>query len=491
MKKLIKILLLGLSIFIGIVIFNTVRFTSRQVSVTNIETINVDEDAVLQRLSQAIQLPTISYEEKHKFKAQPFIQFHELLEQNYPKIHQVLEREFINSYSVLYKWPGSDPTLKPVLFLSHMDVVPVEPGTEKDWTYPAYSGKVADGFVWGRGALDMKSTLIGIMEAVEMLLKSDFSPRQTIYLAFGHDEEIGGINGAHQIADHLKQNGVQLAYTLDEGMAILGPDLSPTKNISAIIGLAEKGFVTLKITAKAKGGHSSMPPSKSSIGLLSKAITRLENNRMPASIKGPVKLMFNQMGPEMPFVQKVLFANQWVFEGLLVSQLQKISSLNAMLRTTTAPTVISGGVKDNVLPAQAYALVNFRILPGDTIEDVVAHAKAVINEPNVSVEIPEHHASNPSPVSSDKSIGYRLISQSIKGIFGDILIVPGLVLAGTDSKHYSAISDNSYRFHPLIYAPKDTARIHGTNERVAIDNYIKMIQFYNLLIHNISHPGKQ
>ena len=486
MKKIIAAVFGLVVIFLVILGVNTAMFTSKQDAVGSIQTIDVDKNAVLERLSQALQIPTVSHQDRAKIDTARYLEFHTFLEKNYPLVHQKLERRVINNYSLLYKWQGNDPGLKPVVFMAHIDVVPIEPGTDSKWTYGAFSGKVADGFVWGRGAIDMKSTLISEIEAVEELLKQDYVPKRTIYLAFGHDEEIGGENGAKKIANFLQKHNVQIDFTVDEGMLILNEKLSPAKRPTAIIGLAEKGYITLKLTAHAKGGHSSMPPSKTTIGILANAIVRMEQNQMPANFAGPVEQLFEYLGPEMPLIQKVLFANRWLFKSVIVSQLEKIGSMNAMLRTTTAPTMLSGGVKENVLPSQAYVLINFRILPGNTPDDVVAHAKKVIADSAVEVSIYRGRRFSPSPVSATDNGGFKAIKQTVREIFKDTLVAPGLVIAGTDTKHFTGISDNNYRFFPLIVGPADLKRIHGTNERIAVDNYVKMIQFYTRLIQNIS-----
>ncbi len=486
MKKLLMIILGVLVVLIFVLMFNTVTFTSKQVDSGTGDPIDVDSKAALSRLSQGLQIQTISYQDHTKLDTSKIIEFHQLLEKNYPLVHQKLEREVINDYSLLYKWPGSDPSLKPVAILAHIDVVPIEPGTESKWKYDPFSGAVAEGYVWGRGALDMKSTLTAIMEAAEENLKQGFAPRRTIYFAFGHDEELGGPNGAKHIAEHLKSKGVRIDFTVDEGMPILNEQLSPIKRPTAIIAVAEKGSITLKITAKGKGGHSSMPPLETTLGILARAITALEDNQMPASYAGPAKLLFDYIGPEMPFVKKLLFANSWLFEGVIISQLEKITFMNASLRTTTAPTIIKGGVKENVLPSQAHALVNFRIRPGNTPDDVIAHAKKVIDNPAVEVATHGGKGTFPSPVASVDAMGFKLIQKTIGETFKDTFVAPGLMIAGSDTKHYVAISDNNYRHYPIVFGPNDTKLIHGTNERISVTSYIKMIQYNARLIKNVS-----
>ena len=412
-----------------------------------------------------------------------------MLEQAFPAVHQTLDRQIINTYSLLYKWPGSDPSLKPVVFLAHFDVVPVEPGTEDKWKYGAYSGEVAEGYIWGRGALDMKNILMGIMEAAEILAKKGFEPKRTIYLAFGHDEELGGPAGAAKIVENLKAQGVQIAFTLDEGMMILDKSISPTKQQLAVIALAEKGYVTLELTAKGRGGHSSMPPPTTTLGTLSRAVVALEDNQMPASLSGAAGYFFDTIARDMPFVQKMMFANLWLFEGILLDQLVKNNVTSAMVRSTTAPTIIKGGMKENVLPSQAQALVNFRIIPGDTPEDVIEHARKTINDSEITVTKYEGSGTYPSPVASVDSVSYQIIRNTIHQVFPGIASAPGLMIAGSDTKHYVPISDNNYRFAPITIGSEDVAGIHGINERVQVAGYVKMIPYYVRLMENAASAG--
>lgn len=489
MKKTGLIAVGMLSIFIVILVGNTMRFSSKQLNIESAELEELDSERLASRLSDAIQIKTISHQDPSKMDVGPFIAFHALLERSYPVMHKTLEKKIVNTYSLLYKWPGKNPALKPIAFLAHYDVVPVESGTEKHWTFEPFSGEISQGFVWGRGTLDMKGTLMAIMESVEKLIGTGFSPDRTIYLAFGHDEEVGGVNGAGQIVTYLKKQGIQFLFTLDEGMVVLNPQLSPSKKNLAIIGIAEKGSVTLKITAKGAGGHSSMPGITTTLGILGRAVVRLEENQMQPTLAGPVGDFFDYIGPDMPFLQKLLFANQWAFKPLILSVLGKSKTTNAMIRTTTAPTMIQGGAKENVLPGAAHLIVNFRVLPGDTVQAVVAHAKKAIHDDRIEIEMANNRFSEPSSVSDITSDSFFDIKKTIGQIFPDTAIAPGLVLAGTDSKHYRGISENRYRFVPFILGPEDTSRIHGTDERVSVQGYTRAIQFYIQLMKNTA--GKQ
>lgn len=486
MKKILAII--GL-IFVGLFLVITIKtllFTSEKPEIRAVAPAKVDQDSAVKRLSQSIRFKTISHDHPENFDYNEFLKFHRYLENAFPLTHQTLKRHVINKHSLLYEWTGSDESLQPAVYLAHIDVVPVEPGTEKEWSYDAFSGEVAEGFIWGRGTMDVKCVLTALLETSEHLVKEGFQPKRTIYFAFGHDEEVSGKYGAGKIAEYMKANGIRPAFTLDEGMMILDERLSPTKKRLAVIGLTEKGFVTLKFSVESEGGHSSMPPLETTLGILTSAISRLENNQMPASLKGVAGQLFDTIGPDMPFIQKVIFANRWLTEGLVLGQLEKSNGTNAMIRTTTAPTVIRGGVQDNVLPTKAHALVNFRILPGDTVDDVLAHAIKTVADPRVTVEIYGETASNPAPVSSMDSKGYAAITKTIYEVFPGVSITPGLVLGGTDSKNYIGVVDNSYRYVPVVYSPEDTKRLHGTNERIAVDAYVKMIQFYIRLMENVS-----
>lgn len=469
-----------------IVIINTLTFSSRQINVAPIAGISVDIQQAAERLSLAIKQQTISHQDADKFNREPFDQLLNLMTESFPKVAANLEKTVINRHSLLYKWSGSNSSLKPVTFLAHLDVVPPEAATIGLWQYPPFSGAIADGYIWGRGTLDDKSSVFGVLEAVEHLINQGFMPNRTIYLAFGHDEEIGGKQGAVKIAEYFKQQGINSLFTLDEGMVIIDENLSPAQKKTGIIGIAEKGYVTLELKAKAEGGHSSMPAKVSALGILAKAITALEENQMASSLAGVSGEMFEFLGPEMGGVKKLFFANRWLFEPVILSLLQEKKSTAAMIRTTTAVTLFNAGIKENVLPAQASALVNFRILPGNTANDVLQHARTVVANPAVTIKFLNNGMrKEPSTISATDTAEFMLIGKTIKQIFKGAVFAPGLVLAGTDSRHYQQVSDNSYRFAPYTFGPQDLGRIHGLNERIGIEDYRLMIKFYAQLIINL------
>lgn len=470
----------GLAIPVGI---KTANFKSRQIDVVPAEVIEVDEQVVADRLAKALAIQTISHQTAAQIDGDAFRAMHAYLEESFPKTHQQLKREVVADYSLLYKWEGTDPARKPILLMSHLDVVPVEPGTEGNWEHPPFGGEIAEGYVWGRGAIDNKSGVLAIMEAIEHLVGAGFQPATTIYLAFGHDEEIGG-TGNIAISVLLRGRGVQLEYVLDEGSAVLEGIVAAVEKPVASINLAEKGYATVELTTKQDGGHSSMPPAQSAVGVISDAVRKLEQNPFPATLREPGSVMFDYLGPEMPFAQKTLMANRWLTAPLLTRILAGTPSTNAMLRTTTAVTMISGGIKENVLPTSARAVVNFRLLPGDSVQDVVNHVRRAINDPRVEATCIEQMSSEASRVSSVDSRAFETIHRTVREVFPETVVAPGLTLGATDSRHYEGIADDVYRFIPMRMRPDDLKRFHGTNERIGVANHAEMIRFYVQLIKN-------
>ncbi len=451
------------------------------------EDIAIDKDAAAKRLAQAVRYRTVSHGPNDPVAGEVFHALRDFVARSFPRVHRTLKREIVNDYSLLYTWEGNDPQLKPILLAAHLDVVPVEPGTETNWTHPPFSGDIANGFVWGRGTLDMKHSLMGLLEAVEYLLGQGFKPKRTVYLAFGHDEEIGGAGGAAKIADLLAQRSVRLHFTLDEGSVIVHDIIPGIESPVALIGLAEKGYVTVELAVEldpAKCGHSSMPPRSTAVGKLARAIHRLETNQMPAMLKSPVTEMFEFLAPEVSFGTRMVLANRWLLGPVLLSHLEKNRATNALIRTTTAPTIVDGGVKENVLPCKAMGIVNFRILPGDSTDKVIEHVRNTINDPDITIQKVGEEPSEPSLVSDSDSASFATLLQTVQQIFPDAVVAPSLVIVRTDSRRYTSITENSYRFIPVRMAPEDLARIHGTDERIAVDNYVEIIRFYIRLLRN-------
>jgi carboxypeptidase PM20D1 len=474
----LALLLVALAVALAV---GTMRHGSRQLRVPAAPALAVDEAAAAERLAGAVRFRTVSYEAPSAASRDELTKLHGYLERSFPHAHAVLQREVVGGYSLLYTWPGRDPAAKPILLMAHQDVVPVAPGTEGSWHADPFGGEIRDGFVWGRGTWDDKGNLMAILEAVELLAAQGFAPRQTIYLAFGHDEENGGREGAAAIAALLAARGVRLDFVTDEGMLITEGIMPGLASPLALIGVAEKGSVTLRLTVREPPGHSSMPGPRSAIGALAAALAKLERTPLPAAIRGVPAQLLGTIAPEMGGAQRVVLSNLWLFGPLVTARLERSASTNAMLRTTTALTVVQGGNKENVLPGEAMALVNFRLLPGDSIAHVVDHARRTIHDERIRIEVAPG-SSEASAVAATDSASYQLLNRTVRELFPGVLVAPGLMIGGTDSRHMAAIADNVYKFSPVRARAEDLARFHGTDERISIANYAELIRFYHRLI---------
>lgn len=488
-KRVLWVLLAAVLLLAAAVAVNTLRQGSRQLEVAPAPAIAVDEQGVADKLSAAIRFQTVSSHDDASLNAGEFQKLHAHLRERFPRVHASLQREVVGGLTLLYTWPGSDANAKPIALLAHQDVVPIAPGSEAKWQTAPFSGEVRDGYVWGRGAWDDKANLIAQLEAVEMLLASGFKPRQTVYLVFGADEEVGGLRGAVQVVKLLQERKVRLDFVIDEGLLITEGVMPGLKQPAALVGIAEKGYLSVVLKVPATPGHSSMPPPKgtSAIGMMSAALRRLDDEQLPGTIRGVAREMFETIAPEMGGFQRVALSNLWLFGPLVQSQLEKAASTNAMLRTTTALTIVNAGNKDNVIPGEAQATVNFRLLPGDTTQSVMQHVRGKTGERFELIALPA--ASEPSPVSPTQSASYQLINRTVRSLFPGTLVAPGLMIAATDSRHFAPVSDHIYRFSPVRARPEDLARFHGTNERIAVANLGELVRFYHQLLRNLNAPA--
>lgn len=482
-KKILLGVALVFSLFIGSILLRAVLHEPPSLEVITEIEIEFDDNDAARHLSEAVRFKTVSHQNEADFAPEEFYGFIQWLKPTYPEVHEVMELELFGDYSLLYTWIGSDPTLKPIMLTGHYDVVPVSPGTENQWHHPPFDGAIVDGIVWGRGAQDDKSAVIAQLEAATSLLRSGFTPERTIYLSFGHDEEVGGNNGAASVVRHLQSQGVELEWSLDEGSFLLDGMFPGVDPLVAAINVAEKGSVTLEIVAKASGGHSSMPSTETAVGKLAAAITKLEDNPIPGGLTGLSHEVFDTVSRYMPFGFRIVFANTWIFGGVIDEQMSKINLGNALLRTTIAPTMLSASVKTNVLPPEAIATVNFRIHPRDSVEGVLMHVKSVVE--NDDVEVRMQGSGRPASTVSDwSSSGYEAIKLAIRQIYGEVVITPGLMIAGSDSRHYSKVAVNSFRFNPMVQTRDDLASFHGTNEKIRTDNLGRGVRTYMQIIRN-------
>ena len=483
MKKALKALGVVLLALLGVLLVRTFLFTADESAKADPFFVAVDEAQVTAHMAEAIRFKTISTGNIETQDYAPFSEFVTWVANTYPSVHEVMDLNMFGEHTMLYQWQGKQSSLKPVLLTAHYDVVPVVPGSEDKWEYPPFSAAIADGYVWGRGTLDDKSAVVVMLEAATQLIEEGFVPQRTIYFSFSHDEEVGGPNGAANVVRYLESNSVRLAWSLDEG-SFLSSDMLPgfDKPIASI-NVAEKGSVTLKLTANGAGGHSSMPEAEVSVDILAQALVKLRKHPLPGEIEGIAAEMFETVAKEGSFSARFFMANKWLFGGMMNTQLSKNSFSNALIRTTTAPTMLRAGIKSNVIPPTASATVNFRLHPRDTPESVLAHVVGAIDDDRVEVKLKNDGMYTlASGVSSRDSEGYKTIADVARKIFGDIIVVPGLTIAGTDSKHYSKVADDSYRFQYMMLTKEDSSGFHGTNERISIDNLVRATQAYYLLM---------
>ncbi len=481
MKKLFLTVFLFLLLFIAYVLFKTFTFSSSQLQVAAIEQSEIPEGAV-DRFVEALKIRTVSFENKADFDSTQFQLFNQFLKERYPLTDSLLEHKIFNQFSHLYKWQGKDDALDPVILMSHIDVVPI--ASPRKWTVHPFTEGVKGDTIYGRGTIDDKFGVVGILESAEQLLGEGYQPNRTIYFAFGHDEEVLGHLGAETIVNYLKSEGVQAAFVLDEGQAIVERMIPGLNQQVALIGVAEKGYASVELRVDMAGGHSSMPVKETAIDVLADAVRKVKQNPMPAELTYALDGLMDKLGPEMDFKTKLFFANRKLFKPFILKAYENGSpAANASVRTTASPTIFEAGIKQNVIPTSARAVVNFRILPGETLDDIKEYISKVIDDDRISIR--SIGVSSPaSPISPITSSGYKILDQTIKEVFPNLLTAPNLVIGATDARYYTALSENVYRFVPYYINPENLACFHGIDERVSVNEFENGIRFYRQLILN-------
>lgn len=448
----------------------------------------VDLDRFVNNLSKAIQIPTICNVDESLVDWSKFDEFHAFLKEAYPLIHEKLEYQVISTRSLIYHWKSEHPEKEPIALLGHQDVVPVTPGTEDDWEYPAFSGEVADGFVWGRGAIDMKNHLIGVMEAVETLLEEGYVPERDVYLCFGHNEEVmaeGDACGATCMMKWFKERGIKLDSVIDEGGAILSVKVDKViDGHLAGVGIAEKGHVDFEISVNAKGGHSSQPPKHSALGKLSQIVCNLENHQFKAELTPQLTSLFTEIGKNTTYPVRCVMSNLPVLKPLITKVCENIPPVASMMRTTTAITMANGSPAPNVLPQKASVVANFRIMPGQTIEDVEAHIKKYAGK---NAEVKLLAGKDPSKISPTDSRAFNAISKICKGMDPKAIVAPYLVMGGTDARQYEDVCDNIYRYSPFLMSTSLLLTTHGTNERIPVSSLEDGVAFFKRYIKALTN----
>ena len=448
---------------------------------------NVNLDRFIENLSDAIKIPTITCGEAEKIDWSQFLKFHAFLEERYPLIHKSLSKELVNGYSLLYLWKGKNPGLDPIALLSHQDVVPVSEGTEQDWKFPPFSGHFDGENIWGRGSLDMKNHLIGVMESVETLLEEGFEPERDVYLCFGQDEEImcGKDSGAYAIMSILKERGVHLDSIIDEGGAIIPANIKGVMNKKlAGVGVAEKGYADFEISVLAKGGHSSQPPKHTALGEMADVIKDLEGNQFKAKINPMMSELLERVGRNVSLPARLITSNLSALKPLLARIMIEIPPAACMIRTTTAVTMASGSPSENVLPQKASINVNFRLMPGMKLSDVEDHIKKVVRNKNIEIRFKK--GKEPSKISPTDSRAFKAIEDICFGMDKDRIVAPFLVMGGTDACQYEDVCENIYRFSPFVFGAELLLVAHGTNERIPVSCMRDGIVFFKKYIKTLA-----
>jgi len=475
----VYIILALLVLLVIVLAINTVRKKPSKTSAETPQPLNLDKDKLAENLSGMIKYKTITSSAMEGFDKDAFLGMHAYIEKTYPLLNKTLKKEVVNTYSLLYKWTGSGSDKNPFLMMAHMDVVPVDARTADKWTHEAFSGAIADGYVWGRGAIDMKGQLAAVLESVEYLIGQGYEPKRDIYIAIGHDEESMGTLGAQKIVDRLTEMGIHLDFVIDEGGVVMDGKLMNIDAMVAAVGICEKGYADIRLIAESAGGHASRPPKQTAVGALAKAIVALEKHHMKPTMNKPLKDMLDAVGGYMKLPLNVIASNLFLTKPLLLKGLGAGSTGAAMVRTTAAPTMLQGSGAPNTLAERAEAVVNFRISPDDTVDGLLTHIKKTVGK-DIKLEVIQ--AYEPSDVSSTDSEAYRIIKETIREEFPEYVVSPYLMVGATDSRRYAGVADGIYRFQPFRSMADDVDKIHAANERLHIDSLREGVEFFVRLV---------
>lgn len=437
-------------------------------------------DSAVERLQQLVRIPTISRVDESEVQWQHFDEFIQTLERLYPLVHSSLEREIVAGHSLLFRWPGRSAEA-PAVLMAHYDVVPA---TDEGWTYPPFAAELigvgADQLIWGRGTLDDKGALVSALEAVESQLASGHVPANDIYLSFGHNEETTGA-GASAIVDLLESRGVTPAFVLDEGGAVVDRVFPGVTDPVAVIGVSEKGIMTLTLTVVQEGGHASTPPRMTATARLARAIVRLNSRPFPARFTETNLEMIRTLGAHAHGVYRVLFTNLWLTKPLILAAFGRLSDeTNAVTRTTQAVTMLSGSMAANALAERAVATVNIRVAVGSSVAEAVEHVRRAVRDDKVAVDV--ELPNEPSPVSPTRGRSWELLSHSIESTFPGTIVAPYVMLGASDSRHFTRISAHVYRFSPFEMSKQERGTLHAIDERMHVATWLRGIEFYRTLI---------
>ena len=463
-------------LFLAVILIRAARFRPTAFDSTEVEGVLCDSELATRALSDMIACRTVSYNDKSLENEEEFVRYKEVLKAHFPTVFSSCELIEPSSRSILIRWRGRKND-SPTVLMAHYDVVSA---SESEWSRPAFSGLVENGFIWGRGALDTKCSMCGILCAGETLIKDGFVPENDIYLSFAGDEEIAG-GGTPAIVSYLRENGISPSMVLDEGGAVVNNVFPGVSRPSALIGISEKGMLNLEYTVRSVGGHASAPKPNSPLSRLARALNKVEAKPFKFRITEPSKKLFNELARHSSFAYRIIFANLWCFAPILdLLTRRQGGELSALVRTTTAFTMAEGAGGANVIPAVARLVSNHRILPGESVDSAVKEIRNRIKDDTVELNI--LYGMDPSPISPTEGDAWEVIVRTARDSFGDIIVSPYLMLACSDSRHFSEICDRVYRFSPMLLTSEERASIHGNDERIAVSSLEKIVEFYTRLI---------
>lgn len=461
---------------IAVILVRTAAFRPLPEAPVDAAAEEVDEAKAIADLQALIRCKTVSYRDKALEDDAEFAKLEALLPQLFPHVHEVCAFVKPGPRSLLFHWKGRSAE-KPGVLMAHYDVVPVN---QEAWSKPAFEALIEDGVLWGRGTLDTKGTLLGVLEAADTMIARGFTPANDLYLAFAGDEEISG-EGAPTIVAWLTAHGVKPAFVLDEGGAVVENVFPGVAQPCAVVGTGEKGPMDVRLTMSTAGGHASTPPAHTPVGVLAQAVARVESHPFPFTLTAPAAQMFDTLGRRSTFLYRMIFANLWCFKPALNLLCKKSGGeLNALVRTTVAFTQMQGSAASNVLPPDAWVGANLRLIGNETVESAQAYLRKVIGDDRVKVELV--HGMNPSPISRTDDEPFARLSQAIRATWTDAIVSPYLMLACSDSRHYGQISDHVYRFSAMALSKEERGLIHANDERVPVATIAKTVAFYQRLI---------